>query len=362
MPTDFLDCAERWFAALPADPAHDVIAAARIVGLRADEPPWHSTGIHVEAGQAYTLFASGRVQWSPQAPTLFGGPRQHLCARVSPGGRVVNPTCDSGTFVADATGELELGIYVGVWKNASGELATSASLYRRLTGGIDVLAIAWRGAPRLGVASLAAHSAPPFVASELARLRAPRSAPAEWEYLLETGSAGIFAETTGPSGEPAIAVDAHDDQGIVCKPVSCALTPQTRLSWRWRVSAHPSTRAEDRAQTHDYISIATEFDNGRDLTWIWSSRLAPGTHFHCPVGAWTARETHWVVRCGADRFGQWCEDERNVFDDVSAAMGAPPARIVRVWLIAVSSFQHGTARAEFSGIVLRNGTQSIRVL
>jgi hypothetical protein len=126
--------------------------------------------------------------------------------------------------------------------------------------------------------------------------------------------------------------------------------------------AHPSTRAEDRAQTHDYIAIAAEFDNGRDLTWIWSSQLAAGTHFHCPVGAWAARETHWVVRSGADRFAQWCEDERSVFDDVRAAMGAPPGRIVKVWLIAVSSFQHGTARADFADIVLRNGSQSIRVL
>ena len=43
-------------------------------------------------------------------------------------------------------------------------------------------------------------------------------------------------------------------------------------------------------------------------------------------------------------------------------MGPPPTRIVRVWLIAVSSFQHGTARAEFADIVLDDGTQRLRVL
>ena len=225
------------------------------------------------------------------------------------------------------------------------------------------MAVGWRGDPLTALAAVDADACgPPFVHSELARLQAPRALPQDWDYLLDTGYASIFAGSVGPSGERAITVHAHDDQGIVCKPVDCALTPLTRLAWRWRVAACPSAAAENRAQTHDYISIATEFDNGRDLTWIWSSQLARDTHFHCPIGAWAARETHWVVRSGNDALGQWCFEERNVHADVCAAMGPPPTRIVRVWLIAVSSFQHGTARAEFADIVLDDGAQALRVL
>ena len=95
---------------------------------------------------------------------------------------------------------------------------------------------------------------------------------------------------------------------------------------------------------------------------MWSSQLAVGTHFHCPVIAWTQRETHWVVRSGHAHMGQWCAQEQHVYADVLAAMGLPPARIVKVWLIAVSSFQHGTARGEFADIVLSDGTQHCRVL
>ena len=363
MNADFADLAARWVAALPAALVRATISASHVVRLRANEVPWQATGVRLKAGQAYSLFASGRVQWSPRDPSLYGGPRQHLCARIVPGGRVVNPPCDTGTFVADVDGELELGIYMGVWKNALGDLSTPESLYRRLTGGIAVLAIAWCGDAAQALAVLDdGPLQPPLISKEIARLRAPRAPPADWDYLLETGSAGIFSDAFGPSGEPTIAVDARDDQGIVCAPVSCELNPRTRLSWRWRVSECPSNLAEDRAQTHDYISIATEFDNGRDLTWIWSSQLAPETHFDCPIHAWTARETHWVVRSGNDRLGQWCSEERNVYADVQAAMGAPAARIVRVWLIALSSFQHGTARAEFADIVLSDGSQSFRVL
>ncbi len=363
MNADFADLAARWVAALPAALVRATISASHVVRLRANEVPWQATGVRLKAGQAYSLFASGRVQWTPRDPSLYGGPRQHLCARIVPGGRVVNPPCDTGTFVADVDGELELGIYMGVWKNALGDLSTPESLYRRLTGGIAVLAIAWCGDAAQALAVLDdGPLQPPLISQEIARLRAPRAPPADWDYLLETGSAGIFSDAFGPSGEPTIAVDARDDQGIVCAPVSCELNPRTRLSWCWRVSECPSNLAEDRAQTHDYISIATEFDNGRDLTWIWSSQLAPETHFDCPIHAWTARETHWVVRSGNERLGQWCSEERNVYADVQAAMGAPAARIVRVWLIAVSSFQHGTARAEFADIVLSDGSQSFRVL
>ena len=378
----FRDAAERWLAAPPAAAAGAAVAAARLMSLRANEPPWQGTGIGIEAGQAYSLFAAGRVQWSPRAPTLYGGPRYHLWARVSPGGRIVNPTCESGTFVADVAGEIELGIYMGVWRNELGELATPESLYRRLTGGLEVLVLAWRREPVAALAALVAADAadaakdratvdatgssltvvPAIFGAELERLRKASAPPAEWRYLLDTGHADIFVDALGPTGEPAIAVHTHDDQGIVCKPVDFALTPTTRLRWRWRVSEQPSALAENLPQTHDYVSIAAEFDNGRDLTWIWSSQLAPGTHFPCPVGAWSARETHWVARSGVGDLGRWCTEERKVYDDVLAAMGQPPSRIVRIWLIAVSSFQHGTARAEFADIVLDDGALVVRVL
>jgi hypothetical protein len=42
-------------------------------------------------------------------------------------------------------------------------------------------------------------------------------------------------------------------------------------------------------------------------------------------------------------------------------MGPPPARIVRVWLIGVSSFQHRIARAEFAEVTLHNESGSVRV-
>jgi hypothetical protein len=110
------------------------------------------------------------------------------------------------------------------------------------------------------------------------------------------------------------------------------------------------------------VSVAAEFDNGRDLTWIWSSTLPPGEHFACPVKVWSARETHYVVRSSGDRLQTWYDEARHVHADVLESMGPPPARITAVWLIAMSTFQHRTARASFAGISLSDGRESVEIL
>jgi hypothetical protein len=46
----------------------------------------------------------------------------------------------------------------------------------------------------------------------------------------------------------------------------------------------PSQRPEDRLTSHDYLSIAAEFDDGQDLTYFWSSSLPVGA-FRCPIPA-----------------------------------------------------------------------------
>jgi Protein of unknown function (DUF3047) len=358
----FAAAARSFLADLPEAMLREWIAGSTLVSLPGHQPPWQATGLKVSTGQSYSLFSSGRILWSPRRPSLYGGPKFHLWARIAPGGRIVNLTADTGTFVADRDGEIELGIYMGMWRNDRGELATSTALYERLREGIEVLVLGWRHEAAAGLTALArCRPDVGFLTSEIARLTAAAGVPAGWNYLLEAGEAEIFSAHHEADGRRRIRVDAVDDQGIITTPVDCALTPSTTIAWRWRVDVHPSTVAEDSVYTHDYLSVATEFETGTDLTWMWSSTLAPGTRFHCPIKAWTARETHVVVHSGSADFGQWCREECNVHDGASP-MAKRPARIVRVWLIAVSSFQHGRLHAEFEDIVLRNEHGTVRVL
>ena len=72
---------------------------------------------------------------------LHGGAGFHLWARVSPGGRIVNMIRDSTSFTADVDGELQLGIYLGMWGDAFGRLDTPAGCsgpLARATPGLGV--------------------------------------------------------------------------------------------------------------------------------------------------------------------------------------------------------------------------------
>lgn len=335
-----------------------VIAAARIVHLPANVPPWTDVGLAVEAGDEVTILAAGRVVLA-EALGLWGAPRLFLWGRFAPGGTVWNGTRDTTTVRADRDGRLELGVYQGEWSTRSGALATPPEAYAALQGGYDVLAIRWRGAAAAGIAALRAIAPDDaLLAAEAARLAAPVLPPAGWEYLWFLGPAEIFRCAEGG----AIVLEADDDLGILRRPVEFALTGNTTLAWRWRVEALPSERAEDTLPTHDYLSIALEFENGLDLTWMWSAALPVGHHFACPLPHWNARETHWVLRSGRGDLGVWHDEARVVRDDYAAAVaGAPPQRIVAVWLIAVSIFGHRVARAQFADIELRDGDRVLAV-
>ena len=342
--------------------APGIVASARL-SLPAHCPPWQSTGIRLRAGDAYSVFALGRVQWAVGAPSLHGGPRFHLWCRVQPGGRIRNLRADTDTFVADVDGELEVGLYMGMWRDAHGSLATDPALYARLQGQLEVLLIHWGAqAPVNALATLAATLPDSCYAAELQHLRALPPEPAGWLPLLETGESHLFTPSRSDSGAAAIRIAGEDEQGILCRPCDFPLTPATRLSWAWRLHGLPSAVAENSVRTHDYISIAAEFDNGRDLTWFWSTCLAPDVHFDCPVKYWSARETHLVARSGLAGLGTWQREERAVWRDVERAMGPPPGRIVRIWLIAVASFQHGRLHAEFSDIEISDGARRWRLL
>lgn len=154
----------------------------------------------------------------------------------------------------------------------------------------------------------------------------------------------------------------RNDVAILQKPAEVALTPDTELKWSWRVDQLPGKQAENSVITHDYISIAVEFDNGQDLTYLWSSALPVGETFRCPLPGWKDRETHVVARSGNADLGRWLNESRNVLQDYAKAVGGPPPqRIVRVWLIANSVFGRGEGRAQFGDIRIGAGGNDLAV-
>jgi hypothetical protein len=209
------------------------------------------------------------------------------------------------------------------------------------------------GDPKLGLNALAHRDTSGLAQEEAARLTAEQPIPQGWAPLWRVGHTSIFHEKAGAGEKRHIACRCHQDAGILKYPVDLKLDDDIDLIWSWRVHELPSSVAEDQAPSHDYVSIAVEFDNGQDLTYFWSSSLPVGLAFRCPLPWWDKHETHQVVRSGTRDLGKWLEERRPVLEDYRQSVGGEdPKRIVGVWLIALSPFQRGSGICDFSDIRL----------
>ena len=212
-----------------------------------------------------------------------------------------------------------------------------------------------------------AAQAPAAQIPPCSKLTSPATPPKGWTYLPEIAAicdADIFhAVARGKSGGPAqqIEVRTRQNVGILEHAVEVPLDATTKLAWNWNVTTVPSKIAETTPPGHDYLSIAVKFDNGQDLTYMWSATLAPDTGFRCPLPGWDTRETHVVLRSDAKDLGRWLSEKRNILADYTKYVGGkPPAKVTHVWLIANSLFQQGEGAVNFGDIALLSGTKARR--
>lgn len=332
------------------------VADVRIISIPGTEAPWRDTGIALDVGDAVTILGMGRVTLSDEL-NLTMGAHTHLWRRIGSEGDAVRAPSATYTHTADRSGHLYLGISPGAWTSRRGD---HHGIFP-LDGGFAALVIRWHADPRDGlraVERLVPGDGP--LRTELQRLEHPLAPPAGWTPLWYVGASALFGAAT-ENGRPIVRTRSVDDVGIVKYPVDLPLTEATQLDWAWCVRRLPARTAEDQLQHHDYVSIALEFENGQDLTYYWSAALAIGTSFRCPIPWWDQRETHIVVRSGADGLGTWQHESRGVRADYAAAVGDPPTRIVGVWLIGVSCFTHGHGHTDFADIVLRDDTTRVVV-
>ena len=344
----------RGLQGIPADVAADL----HHVRLDARSPPWHDSGLDLAPGQWLSWFATGRVDLS-RALDIAVGPDFQLWGRIGDG-PVFRGTRPSHTVRAERGGRLYLASYFpGEWASPAGDLSTSPAEYQRVRGGLDVCIMRWQRDALPGLEALRERTDPGgLVGGEIERLRVPVTPPAGWQYLWFLGPAEIYRP-----GEARGSIHCHTraDVGILQRDVDLPLREDTRLEWRWRVDVLPSRFSEDTLPTHDYVSIAVEFESGIDITYYWSAGLPVGRGYWCPLPTWHRREFHVVVRSGPRDLGTWCEESRLLSADYRRYVGEPPARIRRVWLIANSLFQRREGRCQYAVITLRSADSVVAV-
>lgn len=347
------------------------ITALKVLHLSNDIGPWLDTGLALEPGDRITVVLDGKVFLSRTYDLSFDAPMA-VWMKVADAGPIFRGVRSTNTVVVNDPGNLKLKLYPGQrWTDSSGKyLGDPAAVNPDAGGGVSVAVIRWRrdvdvAATLQRVA--ARDAAARWALAEVDRQNKPaKTPPAGWQYLWELGASPVFSESVPvrADGAPAraIALKMHNEVAILQKDAAFELTPNTKLQWRWKADKLPAKTAENALPTHDYMSIAVEFDNGRDLTWLWSHELPVDQSFHCPLPGWDHRETHIVARSGTAELGRWIREEKNVFEQYGKAVGgAAPKRITRIWLIGVSLFQKGEGSGQFGDIVLTDGTNEVRV-
>lgn len=350
--------------------AGKTVQGLKVLYLSADVGPWMDTGMALKPGDKVTMILDGKM-WLSRTYNLSFESKFAVWARVGARGPIFRGTT-TNTFVVKEAGTLQLKTYPGQrWLDTSGRYeGDPAPVNPDSGGGASVAVVLW--SPDADVTqqlqSIADKDATgQWAAAELERQKAPeRKPPSDWYYLWELGPSQIFQEVANPGGEgaPPRAIDLHmnNDVAILKTDVSIPLTPNTTLQWKWKVDKIPASMSENSIGTHDYMSIAVEFDNGQDITFIWSHDLPVGESFRCPLPGWDFRETHIVARSGTADLGKWLTEQHNIHDHYKKAVGGPmPRRITKVWLIAVSIFQQVEGRGQFGEIVLKDGAKETRV-
>jgi hypothetical protein len=367
------------FEVLIKDPAVEcAIAEHKCISLLANRIPWTATGFCLNPGDTVSTLAFGRV-WRSRLLDLWLRPQFALWFKIGINGVVFNSTWHSNTFTAAEQGELYVANqFPGQFgEPKGGRLVGPLNAHDRADGQFEIFLIAWKDGVNvsevLEKAQLDASSEVLQLArQELERIKrdAHPSVPDDWKLLWFLGTSSIYSLREHES-QPCMHCKPYHNVGILQKDLTPTIPfmEGTRVSWDWYISSLPSRLREDLTISHDYLSIAFEFENGRDLTYYWSWELPKEFGYWCPLPAWADREYHIVIRSGTDELGQWLHEERDLYADYVKHVEKGkldsvqlPQQIVRVWFVAGNRWQRLDGEMNVKQIRTGNGNDRVQIL
>ena len=356
----------------------DAIAGHKFVTLHANTIPWTVTNLQLRPGQTVSTFATGRV-WRSRELDLWLRPQFALWFKIGINGFVFNSTGHSNTFTATHDGELYVtNQFPGQFgEPRGGRLASPLNVYDGADGRFELLIVVWKEGVNvseiLGMSQATSPSGQfQLISQELERMKrdADHRVPEDWKLLWFLGDSSIYTLGDNKS-PPCMHFKPYQNVGILQKNLmpSTTFVAGARVSWDWLISSLPSRLREDLTITHDYLSVAFEFENGRDLTYTWSWELPKEYGYWCPLPTWADREYHIVIRSGTDELGQWLSEERDLYADYIKFVEAGkedcvriPKQIVRAWFIAGNRWQRFDGEMFVKRLRIVHGTETVQVL
>lgn len=324
---------------------------------------WVPMGISAIEGDEITFSAQGEVELGLAHAMQ---PKHLLWGRIGEQGRIFQFSSNAPSIVSNTSGQLFVAISPSgmLFANQQGEWIDALKQMPDADINVTVNAIIWKGPAEKGLRQLQTNGDAQRMSiakTALASIANKKDLPVGFEYLSDLGHSNVF-EAFAKDGRVGVHAQTDDDFGIIRKPVDIPLTENTQIDFSWLYQSIPAQGPETAAATHDYLSIAVEFDNGRDITWFWSNELPEGTGFECPLPEWVGREWHIALQSGTAGLGQWGSHNRQILQDYEKTIpGRAPKRIVAVWIITNAVFDRQPAEAYFADVVISNGEQRISI-
>ncbi len=326
------------------------VASWSTVTFKTSYTGWQSSGLMVAKGQQVTIFGEGQINGGLPLPL---DPRHYVWVRIGADGPVFNLATDQHTFQAEQSGLLYITAKGAdfFWEDRRGTYPPTSQRAPEVPFEAHATAVVWKADPLEALQALSQDPLDPFGQAYAVAAEAP-PLPAGFDYLWYLSDAQVFGAWQ-EGGRKGIRGTTHYDFGIVKKPVDIPLTDETEISFEWRYDALPAQGPETEVQFHDYLSIAVEFDNGQDITWMWSPHLQEGLSFRCPLPWWDQRETHLVLQSGTEGLGEWHSHTRPVAQDYRRSVNVEvPKRITGVWFINSGIFAKAMGDARFANVVI----------
>lgn len=319
--------------------------------------PWKDKLMFIKKGQQVTFLINGKW-WISKEYNLWAEPGIAFNARIG-NNTPYNLGRNTGTMTATTSGELSIARSVGEFANEKGDIVTPKEIYVQSEGFIEGVALLWEADALEGLYKLSANGdLCGAINSEIQRLQYTPPIPKGWKDLFFFNSRGIFFD----NGKNKIRCISHKNVSILQKDVNIELTNDLKLDWSWNVETIPSPISEDNAGTHDYLSIAVKFDDGQDITFMWSKNLPKETVFRCPLPNWTNVETHVVQRSGEKELGVWLKESRDITNDYKNYIRGNAKKIVQIWFIVNTVFMRGTGICEYSNISIYDSDNKTVIL
>jgi len=185
-----------------------------------------------------------------------------------------------------------------------------------------------------------------------------KGAPPGWELKEWTGKAAV---SVVKDGERAVFhLLSRGTSFALYRDAPLDLTQYPILKWRWKVTELPARGDIRQKATDDQAAqLYVIFPRGlvpavqsHVLGYIWDTTAPAGTKVSSPQPCPPTCNTKViVVESGAQKLGQWVDEERNALEDYRALFGQDPPKVGRIAIMIDSNDTNGQAESYFHDLV-----------